>query len=92
MKYHLIIGFGKWSKKNLDYLKNKKKLKNIIIKTRDKLADAVTESTTASMNSTGINPVRQSGRYVKVNVKIPSGGAWKDAQGIDLVASKSGLR
>ena len=36
MKYHLIIGFGKWSKKNLDYLKNKKKLKNIIIKTRDK--------------------------------------------------------
>ena len=64
----------------------------VTIKTRDKLADAVTESTTSSMNSTGINPVRQSGRYVKVNVKIPSGGAWKDAQGIDLVASRSGLR
>ena len=36
MKYHLIVGFGKWSKKNLDYLRNKKKLKNIVIKTRDK--------------------------------------------------------
>ena len=36
MKYHLIVGFGKWSKKNLDYLRNKKKLKNIIIKTRNK--------------------------------------------------------
>jgi hypothetical protein len=44
------------------------------------------------MNTTGINPVRQSGRYVKFNVKIPSGGAWKDAQGIDIVASRSGLR
>ena len=62
------------------------------IKTRNKLSDAVTESTASSMNSTGINPVRQSGRYVKVNVKIPSGGAWKDAQGIDLIASRSGLR
>ena len=64
----------------------------VTIKTRNKLSDAVTESTASSMNSTGINPVRQSGRYVKVNVKIPSGGAWKDAQGIDLIASRSGLR
>ena len=36
MRYHLIVGFGKWSKKNLDYLRKKKKLKNIVIKTRDK--------------------------------------------------------
>jgi len=64
----------------------------VTLKTRDRLADSATESTSSSMNSTGINPVRQSGRYVKVNVKIPSGGAWKDAQGIDIVASRSGLR
>ena len=64
----------------------------VTLKTRDRLADIATESTSSSMNSTGINPVRQSGRYVKVNVKIPSGGAWKDAQGIDIVASRSGLR
>ena len=36
MSYHLIVGFGKWSKKNLDYLRNKNKLKNIVIKTRNK--------------------------------------------------------
>ena len=36
MNYHLIVGFGKWSKKNLRYLKSKKKISNIIIKTRDK--------------------------------------------------------
>jgi len=64
----------------------------VTIKTRDRLADAVTESSSVSMNSTGINPVRQSGRYIKVNVKIPSGGVWKDAQGIDLIASRGGLR
>ena len=64
----------------------------VTIKTRDRLADTEIESSAISMNSTGINPVRQSGRYVKVNVKIPSGGVWKDAQGIDLVASRAGLR
>jgi len=64
----------------------------VTIKTRDKLADNSTESSVSNMNTTGINPVRQSGRYVKFNVKIPSGGAWKDAQGIDIVASRAGLR
>ncbi len=34
MSYHLIVGFGKWSKKNLKYLKRKKKLSKTIIKTR----------------------------------------------------------
>ena len=63
----------------------------VTIKTRDKLADNSTESSVSSMNTTGINPVRQSGRYVKFNVKIPSGGAWSDAQGIDIVASRAGF-
>ena len=65
---------------------------SVTIKTRDRLADNVNESSEISMNSTGINPVRQSGRYVKINVKTPSGVAWSDAQGIDLVASRAGLR
>jgi hypothetical protein len=65
---------------------------SVTIKTRDRLADNITESSEISMNSTGINPVRQSGRYIKVNVKTPSGVAWSDAQGIDLVASRAGLR
>jgi hypothetical protein len=64
----------------------------VTIKTRDRLADTVTSSSEISMNSTGVNPVRQSGRYIKINVKTPSGVAWSDAQGIELVASRSGLR
>lgn len=34
MNYHLIIGYGYWSKKNLKYLSNKKIFDSIIIKTR----------------------------------------------------------
>jgi len=62
------------------------------VKTRDRLTDTATESSTVTMNSTGVNPVRQSGRYLKVNVKTPSGTPWNHAQGIDLIASKGGLR
>ena len=36
MNYHLIIGYGKWSKKNLKYLKNKKIFDKIIIRNRKK--------------------------------------------------------
>ena len=65
---------------------------NVIIKTRDKLADAVTSSTSSSMNATGINPVRQSGRYFRANVKIPAESIWTNAQGIDLKAVPGGDR
>ena len=34
MNYHLIVGYGKWAKKNLLYLKNKRFFKSIIVKTR----------------------------------------------------------
>ena len=65
---------------------------NVTIKTRDKLADAVTTSATSTTNTTGISPVRQSGRYFRANVKVPAGSVWTHAQGIDLTASQGGLR
>ena len=34
MKYHLIIGFGKWSKKIISFLQKKKLFYKIYIKTR----------------------------------------------------------
>ena len=64
----------------------------VTIKTRDKLADTETESSSVSMNTTGINPVRQSGRYFRANVKIPSGTLFTHAIGIDYTGVKSGLR
>jgi hypothetical protein len=65
---------------------------NVTIKTRDRLVDSVTTSTSSSMNNTGINPVRQSGRYFRANVKIPAQSIWTNAQGIDLTASQGGSR
>ena len=65
---------------------------NVTIKTRDRLADTATESSSVTMNSTGISPVRQSGRYFRANVKVPSGTTFTHAQGIDIIASKAGLR
>jgi len=64
----------------------------LTVKTRDRLADTITESSSVSMNNTGINPVRQSGRYFRANIKVPSGTLFTHAQGIDIIASKAGLR
>jgi len=65
---------------------------NVIVKTRNKLADTVTSSASSSMNESGINPVRQSGRYIRANVKIPADSIWTNAQGIDLTAVPGGDR
>ncbi len=65
---------------------------NVVIKTRERLADTPTSSSSTSMNSSGLNQVRKSGRYFKINVKIPEGSIWNHAQGIDLEASPGGNR
>ena len=64
----------------------------VTLKTRERLADNETESSSASMVASGINPVRQSGRYIRANIKIPSGTIFTHAQGIDLIANKAGTR
>ena len=64
----------------------------VTVKTRNRLADAEVESTSSTMTSNGINPIRQSGRYFRANVKVPSGKTFSHGQGIDITAVKSGLR
>ena len=64
----------------------------VTVKTRERLADTETESSSSSMVASGINPIRQSGRYIRANIKIASGTTFNHAQGIDLVASKAGYR
>ena len=65
---------------------------NVIVKTRDKLSDSVVSSSSSTINTTGIAPVRQSGRYFRANVKIPANSIWTDAQGVDLTATQGGTR
>ena len=64
----------------------------LTVKTRERLADNKTESSSVSMTTSGINPVRQSGRYVRANVKVASGTIFTHAQGVDFVASRAGIR
>jgi hypothetical protein len=64
----------------------------VTVKTKERLADTETESSVSTMNDSGDNPVRESGRYFKIKVVTPSGVAWTHAQGVDIIATKIGLR
>ena len=64
----------------------------VTVKSRERLADTATESSSSTMVSSGDNPVRQSGRYFKIKVITPSGSVWSHAQGVDINATKIGLR
>ena len=64
----------------------------VAISTRERLADDPTVSSYSSMVTSGTVPVRSSGRYIRANIKIPSGTVWNHAQGVDFVASRAGGR
>ena len=64
----------------------------VTVKTRERLADTETESSSSSMVASGMNPVRKSGRYIRANIKVAAGSVFSHAQGIDIVASRAGTR
>ena len=64
----------------------------VAITTRERLANSASTSSYSSMVTSGTVPVRQSGRYVRANVKIAAGSTWTHAQGVDFVASRAGQR
>jgi len=65
---------------------------SVTVKSRERLADTPTESSLSSMVASGDNPVRQSGRYFRFKIVTPSGSVWTHAQGVDIIASRIGLR
>ena len=64
----------------------------VTVKARERLADTESETSSVSMRDSGINPVRKSGRYIRANIKVPSGTIFTHAQGVDLIASRAGIR
>jgi len=64
----------------------------VAITTRERLADDASTSSYSSMVTSGTVPVRQSGRYIRANVKIAAGSTWTHAQGVDFIASRAGQR
>ena len=67
-------------------------ISSVTIKSKERLADIANESSSSSMVASGDNPVRQSGRYFKIKVTTPAGSVWTHAQGVDIIASRIGLR
>ena len=61
----------------------------LTVKSRERLADTPTESSTSTMNDSGDNPVRESGRYFRFKITTPSGSVWTHAQGVDIIATKN---
>jgi len=64
----------------------------ITVKTRERLQDTATESSSATTVTSGVNPVRESGRFIRANVKIASGVNYDHAQGVDLSLARAGVR
>ena len=64
----------------------------LTVKTRERIADDETASSTVTQNASGLNPVRKSGRYIRANVKIPAGTNFTHAQGVDFIATRAGTR
>mgnify|MGYP001165215329 CR=1 FL=1 len=64
----------------------------LTVKTRERVADNETESTSVTQNASGLNPVRKSGRYIRANIKVPAGTTFTHAQGVDFIATKAGTR
>ena len=64
----------------------------LTVKTRERIADDETASSTVTQNASGLNPVRKSGRYIRANVKIPAGTTFTHAQGVDFITSQAGIR
>jgi len=64
----------------------------VTVKTRERLQDTASESSSATTVTSGINPVRESGRFIRANVKIASGTNYDHAQGVDLSLARAGVR
>ncbi len=64
----------------------------VTVKTRERLQDTATESSSTTTVTSGVNPVRESGRFVRANIKIASGINYDHAQGVDMALTRAGVR
>lgn len=64
----------------------------VIVRSRERAADSLTDSSSSSMVSSGDVPLRTSGRYVRGQIAIPAATSWTYATGIDFDAVPDGMR
>lgn len=60
--------------------------------TRNRLNDSITWGMVSSQNAVGFCPVRANARYHQARIIMPAGASWNHIQGIDIVATPTGIR
>lgn len=61
------------------------------IRSRERLADSVSDSASGSLNASGYVPIDSlSGRYHRVQLTVPASTTWKFAQGVELEPKPAG--
>lgn len=63
---------------------------SVVIRSRTRQADSLTDSASSAVNADGICPVRVSSRYFRVQETIS--GGFTDAQGVEVDAVQDGMR
>ena len=59
---------------------------------RERAGGTTKESGFTTCNDNGVASFRQSGKYHKIEVKVPSGSNWSDAMGVEVNASLDGVQ
>jgi hypothetical protein len=62
------------------------------VKRKERLADSFTTSAESSMQTSGECPMKVSGRYIRHGVRIPAASTWSNIQGVEVKATRLGLR
>jgi hypothetical protein len=66
---------------------------SLIVKSRNRMQDALVSSSSVSANANGFCPVRANARYHRARVTIPAASTWDFMTGIDdLKTSAQGAR
>jgi len=57
---------------------------------RERAGGTVTQSGFTTCNDNGVGSFRQSGKYHRIEIKVPANSTWTDAMGIEISASLDG--
>ena len=64
----------------------------INLQSRERAGGTVKESGFTTCNDNGVASFRQSGKYHKIEVKIPANASWENGMGVEIYASLDGVQ
>jgi hypothetical protein len=97
LRCRLETGFYEFAKDRVSRLRSVRPVGDMteaecVLDCRQRLGDPENLRTASGMRSSGIMPVRASGRYVTTKLTIPAGHPWKYCRAIEYEVEAGGLR